>query len=166
VGSAGEHAAEIGRLYDEYGSALLLFATTLTGNRSMAQDAVHQVFLKLMEAGSIHAVSDKRAFLFTSVRNLVYNESKRWRRSLPLENDAPWFEPPLHDYAGEKLLRLALSGLPENQREVVVLHLWGEFTFTDIGGILGISENTAASRYRYALTKLRRSILREESSRV
>ena len=46
--------------------------------------------------------------------------------------------------------------LPEEQREVLVLKIWSDFTFAEIAEQLAISPNTAASRYRYALTALRR----------
>jgi RNA polymerase sigma-70 factor (ECF subfamily) len=52
-----------------------------------------------------------------------------------------------------------LSGIPDEQREVIVLHIWGELTFAQIADLLEISANTAASRYRYALAKLRETML-------
>ena len=49
------------------------------------------------------------------------------------------------------------SLMPNEQREVVVMKIWNELTFADIGTVLGISQNTAASRYRYALGALRKN---------
>lgn len=65
---------------------------------------------------------------------------------------------------GEQNLRRALSSLPDDQREVTVLHIWGELTFSQISELLGVSSNTVASRYRYALGKLRDSMLAKENS--
>ena len=48
-----------------------------------------------------------------------------------------------------------LAGLPQEQREVIVLKIWHEHTFEEIGELLEISPNTAAGRYRYGLQKLR-----------
>jgi RNA polymerase sigma-70 factor (ECF subfamily) len=45
--------------------------------------------------------------------------------------------------------------LPEEQREVIMLHVWGQMSFEETAAALGISPNTAASRYRYGLSKLR-----------
>ena len=59
---------------------------------------------------------------------------------------------------------LKLPPLPEDQRQVVVLHVWGEFTFSQTAEVLGISSNTAASRYRYALANLRELMLPKEDS--
>jgi RNA polymerase sigma-70 factor (ECF subfamily) len=60
-------------------------------------------------------------------------------------------------------LEEALSKLPLDQREVVVLKIWGEQTFESIGNSLEISPNTAASRYRYGLEHLRRLLKGEQS---
>ena len=157
-------AAEIESLYREHGAALLLFARSITGERERAQDAVHQVFLKLIEDGNLRQVTDKKAYLFASVRNAVLNEIKVQQRSTALDPDSAWFNPSNRDYAAELNLRRALCALPEDQRQVIVLHVWGELTFSQVADVLEISSNTAASRYRYALAKLRESMCAKENS--
>jgi RNA polymerase sigma-70 factor (ECF subfamily) len=160
---AQESVAEIDLLYREHGPALLLFALAITGERSKAQDAVHHVFLRLLEKGDLRRASDKKAYLFGCVRNAILNERKRQDRQRPLD-DSAWFSPPDQDYAGEQNLRRALAALPEDQRQVVVLHVWGELTFSQVGDLLNVNANTAASRYRYALGKLRDLMLPRENS--
>ena len=160
---AQESVAEIDLLYREHGPALLLFALAITGERSKAQDAVHHVFLRLLEKGDLRRASDKKAYLFGCVRNTILNERKRQDRQRPLD-DSAWFSPPDQDYAGEQNLRRALAALPEDQRQVVVLHVWGELTFSQVGDLLNVNANTAASRYRYALGKLRDLMLPRENS--
>lgn len=157
-------AADIESLYRQHGPALLLFATAITGERSRAQDAVHQVFLKLIEDGNLSQAVDKKAYLFACVRNAVLNETKLQQRNTALEPESAWFNPPDRDYTAELSLRRALGALPGDQREVTVLHLWGELTFSQIADLLDISANTAASRYRYALAKLRESMCGKENS--
>jgi RNA polymerase sigma-70 factor, ECF subfamily len=49
-----------------------------------------------------------------------------------------------------------MDRLPRDQREVLVMKIWNELTFAEIGETLGISQNTAASRYRYALASLKK----------
>jgi RNA polymerase sigma factor (sigma-70 family) len=147
--------AEIDALYRQHGPALLLFARAIAGERSRAQDAIHQVFLKLIEDGSSQQVTNKKAYLFACVRNALLNEARRLQRVMSFEEDAAWFSAPEADPAGELALRRALVALPGEQREIVVLHVWGELTFLEIAELLGVSQNTAASRYRYALGKLR-----------
>ena len=55
-------------------------------------------------------------------------------------------------------VRRALARLSDEQREVVVLKVWGGLTFEEIGEQLSISPNTAASRWRYAMEALRKLI--------
>ncbi len=155
---------EIELLYRLHGSALLLFAQGMAGDRGRAQDAVHQVFLKLMEDRSLRRVADARAYLFASVRNVVLNDAKVRQRNVALDPDLAWFAPPDRDFAGEAKLRRALSSLPDDQREVTILHVWGELTFLQIAEVLAISSNTAASRYRYALARLREAMCAKEDS--
>jgi len=164
VGRTDRNADEIEALYRQHGAALLLFASAMSGDRARAQDAVHQVFLKAIENGSVSQAINKKAYLFACVRNAVLNDAKVQHRNMPLDVDSAWFGPPDRDYAGEQNLRRALGELPDDQREVIVLHVWGELTFSEIGDLLGISANTAASRYRYALGKLRGSMLAKENS--
>jgi RNA polymerase sigma-70 factor (ECF subfamily) len=48
--------------------------------------------------------------------------------------------------------------LPSEQSEVVILKHWEDLTFAEIAEVLGISQNTVASRYRYAMEKLQRAL--------
>ena len=155
---------EIEALYRQYGPALLLLARAISGDRERAQDAIHDVFLRLIKDDRLHQATNKKAYLFACVRNAVLNGVKLQDRhqALEAEADALWFDPPNRDYAGEQKLRSVLSTLPEDQREVVVLHVWGELTFSEIGTLLGTSPNTAASRYRYAISKMRDSLFPKE----
>ena len=93
--------SEIELLYREHGPALVLFALSLAGDRARAQDAVHQVFLKLIEDGSLSRALDKKSYLFACVRNSVLNDLKRQDRNTTLDVDAVWFSPPNRDYAEE-----------------------------------------------------------------
>jgi RNA polymerase sigma-70 factor, ECF subfamily len=157
---------QIEGLYRQYGGPLLLFAISICGESSRAQDAVHHVFLNLMETDSLKNAIDPKAYLFASVRNVLLNDIKSRQRNVPIEPDSLWFEPPGRDHAAELNLRRALQSLPGDQRQVVVLHVWGELTFAQVAEILSVSANTVASRYRYALTKLRETMLVKENSNV
>ena len=155
---------EVEQLYRRHGPALLLFATAITGERSRAQDALHQVFLKLLEDSHLRRAEDVKAYLFASVRNAALNDARGRERNVELAAEGlAWFDPPARDYAEEESLRRALMELPDEQRQVTVLHVWGELTFAQIAGLLDISANTAASRYRYALGRLRESMCAKEN---
>ena len=134
----------------------------MLGERNAAQDAVHQVFLRLLENADLARAKDQKAYLFASVKNQLLNDAKVRQRTVPLEPDSAWFEPPERDYAAEENLRRALGELIPDQRQVVILHIWGELTFAQTAEVLGLSANTAASRYRYGIEKLRESMCSEE----
>jgi RNA polymerase sigma-70 factor (ECF subfamily) len=155
---------EIDLLYRQHGRVLLLFALAIAGDHGRAQDAVHQIFLRLLERGNLSQVADVKSYLFASVRNAILNDRKVQQRSIVLEEESAWFDPPHRDYAAELNLRRALRALPEDQRQVVILHVWGELTFLQVAEVLEISSNTAASRYRCGLAKLRESMCVKEDS--
>lgn len=164
MGGVDQNATEVEALYRQHAAALLLFATAILRDPGRAQDAVHQVFLKAIENGSLDRAINKKAYLFASVRNAVLNDAKSQGRNKPLDLGSQWFIPPDRDYAAEQNLRLALGRLSADQREVIVLHVWGELTFSEVADLLGISSNTVASRYRYGLAKLRDSMFAKENS--
>src|SRR5262249_1178697 len=104
--------AAIEMLYRQHGSALLLFASSITGDRSRAQDILHQVFVKLLENGNLAHAVDAKAYLFACVRNAVQNDNKARQRDVALDEESVWFVPPNQDYAEELNLRRALGSLP------------------------------------------------------
>src|SRR5690242_11412928 len=121
---ARDRNAEVEALYRQHGAALLLFAAAICGDHGRAQDALHQVFLKMMESGTLHEAKDKKAYLFASVRNAVLNDARQRDRTVALDADTAWFIPPERDYAEERRLRHALNLLSDDQREIVALHIW------------------------------------------
>jgi RNA polymerase sigma-70 factor (ECF subfamily) len=160
------------RIYDKYKADLLLLAMALLNDRSAAEDVVHDVFVSFVERlDSFRLTGSLKGFLLTCVANHARNVNKARRRSAR-NADAP-FERPVRDGAdpaqslecNEQLQRLgaALEELPFEQREVVMLHLQGAMTFSAIAEAHDISANTAKSRYRYGLEKLR-SLLNGEAT--
>ena len=142
------------RLYDEHGAGLLAYACSMLGDRSTAEDVLHQVFLRLL-AGNMAIPNDPRAYLYRAVRNAALNVYRSAPRRVELNLDQAWFEaPPGITDAGLEL-QGALYELPGEQREVIMLRIWGGMTLEEAAAVLGIPPNTAASRYRYGLVKLR-----------
>ena len=83
-----------------------------------------------------------------------------------LRADEPFFDTTLDQRDTADALEAALQHLPEAQREVLVLRIWGDLTFADIATTLGESINTIASRYRYAIDALRRIVKPSHYERV
>lgn len=90
--------------------------------------------------------------------DLARRNHRRSNRETASQESAPpdWFAPEIEDRERARLLQNALNQLPETQRSVVTLKIWGGLTFVEIADALEIPANTAASRYRYALEELRK----------
>lgn len=155
---------EVERAYREHGAVLIVFAASILGERSRAQDVVQQVFLRLVER-PVERPENARAYLFSAVRNASMNELRSARRFAELNEGEHWFEAESGDVLRDHNLRRALWSLPEEQRQVMVMHTWGELTFAAIAEVLSISANTAASRYRYALERLREQMTAKNEKR-
>jgi RNA polymerase sigma-70 factor (ECF subfamily) len=146
--------ADIGRLYEELGPILLAYARSIVQDPAEAEDALHHVFLKLMASG-IAPPSDPRPYLFRAVRNTCLNRRRSEARAKAWRSEPPMFTAPAGSDGLATDLEAALRDLPEEQREVVVLRVWGEMTLDEAAQVLDVPLNTAASRYRYAVAKLR-----------
>lgn len=141
-------------LYETHGRALLAYASTLLRNPSAAEDVLHQVFLNLLR-GRTSIAGEPAAYLFRAVRNGALNHIRGQAREADLDDASVWLESPDGSRETSIALQSALRALPAAQREVIVLHIWGQLTFEEAAAVIGISPNTAASRYRYGLAKLR-----------
>ena len=145
--------------YEQHGAALLLFGIALCGDRGRAQDAIHQIFLKMLESAELSPIEAVRPYLFGALRNKLLSDIRQRGREVSIELDGgSWFEAPKRNYVEELSLRRALAELPDEQREVTILHVWGGLTFAEAAEVLAINANTAAARYRYALAKLRNTL--------
>jgi len=154
---------DIERLYDEHAQPLYAFLLNLMRDEADTRDLLQEVFVKLARDPEwLAGVREERAFLIRLAHNAAIDlmrrrgTRERTKENFAAENISPFA--PTND-PDEKVFReelaVALGKLPEEQRAVVHLKLWAGLTFEEIAMALEISPNTAASRYRYALDKLR-----------
>ncbi len=147
--------------FSEVAPGLLLFARQWVQSAADAEDIVQEAFVKFWRRN--HNIGN-RALLYAAVRSIaidfVRRDIRRARREATFFVEAePAVEPnfELQDDT-QSALAAAVDSLPRDQREVLVLKIWNELTFSEISGALGISQNTAASRYRYALGNLKKAL--------
>jgi len=145
---------DVRQLYEEHGPALLAYASALLRDSSAAEDVLHQVFLNLLR-GRAAVMDQAKAYLFRAVRNTALNHIRGQSREVELVADGVWLESPDGSKETSVALQSALRQLPDEQREVVVMKIWGQLTFEEAAGVIGVSPNTAASRYRYGIEKLK-----------
>lgn len=167
---------DLERLYDEHAQSLLAFLLNLTRDEDDTRDLLQEVFVKLArDPALLDGVRDERAFLVRLAHNAAIDLMRRRgtrdraRGQLadePVTPFAPVADP--DEQAFRSALAQALGELPPEQRAVVHLKLWEELTFEQIAGLLDLPLNTAASRYRYGLDKLRERLrpLYEEMKRA
>lgn len=143
---------DVQALYQQNGPALLAYGITLLGNRAAAEDVLHHVFLKLLGKGQLP--DDPRPYLFKAVRNSSFNTMRAGRRFTEI-GEQEWLVKPAEKVEAALEIEQAMRQLPPEQREVVAMRIWGEMTLEEIATVLDVPANTVASRYRYALSKLR-----------
>ncbi len=143
-------------IYRLYSGQLYKFSLSFTLNSASAEEVLQTVFLRLVEkVNKLNRVKNLKAYLYRAIRNESLNCIRKTRKEISSEEHF------LEKTAGdEKLVDImsvenALKELPSEQREVVYLKIFQGFNFRQMGEILEISQNTVASRYRYALEKLK-----------
>ena len=153
------------RIYEKYKDELLTVAVGLLVDWAAAEDCLHDVFVRLASsAGVLHLHGTLKGYLVACVANRARDmlRSRKHRQPADWERLAE-IHPADGESAGQAVIdreetaRLyeSLAQLPDEQREVIVLHLHGDLTFREIAQQLDISINTVQSRYRYGLDKLR-----------
>jgi RNA polymerase sigma-70 factor (ECF subfamily) len=153
--------------FAKHGGKLLLFARQQARYPDDAEDLLQEAFVRMWRLYG-HTGEVSPGLVYRAIRRLAID----WARSLDRRKireekvslDSPLsssFERSLEkDERNQALLR-AVESLPKEQGEVLTLKIWGELTFDEIGRTLDLSLNTVASRYRYALQKLKDSVPRE-----
>jgi RNA polymerase sigma-70 factor (ECF subfamily) len=151
------------KVYQKYKDDLLTVAACLLVDMAAAEDVLQDVFVDFAGGiGQFRLRSNLKGYLATCVANRARDELRR--RSRQQARHAEEADPPspspgpasqLSDIEEAQRLQRALTGLPDEQREVITLHLHGDLTFKEIAEHLEVSINTVQSRYRYGLQKLR-----------
>lgn len=153
----------LGQIYEKYKKDLLVLAMALLNDASAAEDVVHDVFLSFAQAvAKFRLTGSLKGYLLTCAANRARNVNKaKYPQNTESYStnavDSGADDPPCSIVCNEQLKQLshAMTQLPYEQREVVMLHFQARMTFKTIAKSLGISVNTAKSRYRYGLDKLR-----------
>ena len=151
-------------IYDKYAGDLLNLSANLLADKSQAEDVVQDVFISFVESiEKFRLTGSLKGYLATCIvnRSRDYMRKKK-RQQTAAENrlgqTTSGVKNPLQlAINSEELLKLshALTELPYEQRETIVLRLHGEMRFRKIARLNNVSAKTIQSRYRYGLEKLR-----------
>jgi len=156
--------------------SVLNFIFRYVGNRSTAEDLVQDVFMRVIRRASSYKREAKfTTWLYTIARNICIDHSRRMQHRRTASLDHPVrAEGEDRRTLGESIpssdagtdrramgrelgaqIKSAVDNLAEDQREVFLMREYLGLPFKEISEIVGIPENTAKSRMRYALEKLR-----------
>src|SRR5260370_38010490 len=140
---------------------LVLFARQWPRSSADAEDIVQEAFVRFWRKQ--HDIAN-RGLLYTAVRSIALDflrrDSRRARREFTAASETDQTVQPMFEIEDEshRALVAALDLLPNEQREVLVMKIWNDLTFAEIASALEISQNTAAPRYRYSLSNLKRTL--------
>lgn len=153
-------------LYGRHGESLYRYLVFRLGSAEDAEDVLQETFCRFSRyVLRWRLVRDPQAFVFRVARNeanrfLRRKLGRREGEKMILSGAAGGFTAAFiapEDQSLAALLRLA-DNLPAEQKEVVFLKVFDGMTFKEIGSVCGVSSNTAASRYRYGIEKLREAV--------
>jgi RNA polymerase sigma-70 factor (ECF subfamily) len=150
---------------DQHGAALLLLARQWVGGRADAEDVVQEAFIRFWR--SRERVAEPVGYLYACVKRCAFDwrrgrdrRSRREQKSARPESELR-FEATLEQRERRDAVDAALVSLPDNQAEVLVMRIWGGLTFPQIAVAVDVPVDTAKSRYRYALARLREQLAEE-----
>ena len=144
----------------DHAPKLLLFARQKARSEADAQDLMQEAVVECWQRNGDGP--PPLPLVFTTIRrraiDLARREDRRVNREQVVALDAsrPWFDTGVEDREFSRVVQQALAMLSAEQREVILLKIWGGLTFVEIGDALDIPANTAASRYRYGMSELRK----------
>jgi RNA polymerase sigma-70 factor (ECF subfamily) len=152
--------AAVGLMWDRYASDLFAFLQAILCSRHDAEDVLQTVFVRIVQKR--HRLAKARrldAYVYRIARNEAFRfiGHRKRQRTVEAVNES-WLTAPEDSRRSNELaeqLQAALARLPQLQREVIIMKVYKQKTFLEISRLLGLSQNTVASRYRYGMEKLR-----------
>ena len=147
------------RIYKEHKQGLYALALSVTKRPDQAEDALHDAFTRIFRTQR-EPTGDYVAYVYACVRNAAIDKlRKRTHAQMPeamiFQSDA--MRPPelLETEERDTLLQNAINELPEHEKQVIIMKIYGQLTFEQIAQANEQPLATVASRYRRTLTKLK-----------
>ena len=167
----------LGEVYDRHASAAMAVALRIVADREQAEDLVHDAFVATWQKIDRFdpARGSLRSWILTIVRNRAIDRLRGTRASIEIgeadERSMLRSGPnPTWDGAlarlGSAQLRIALDGLPAEQREAIELAYFGGRTYREIATMTGVPLGTANGRLRLALARLRELLRQSDAAPI
>lgn len=155
--------SELVRVIGMERDALLTYACYRLGNRSDAEDVLHDCYLRLHERftdGQEGAKLNIRNYVFRSLSNLCTDRLADRTRHLTVDLGQQDVEETDTDNRESEYCRITsvLNKIPEEQAEVIRLRMYGNRSFAEISNILQVPLSTVKSRFLYGIEKIRKAM--------
>lgn len=164
-GKFSDHAGEFEKIIAAYYEDIYKFCFRKIRDPAEAQDITQDTFIRFMDAAGTYADIEKpKALLYTIARNLCLNWFKRVR---PVSLDEPesGIAPVAEDFADESVQKIylsnAVSALPDDQQEILILRYGQGLKVGEIAQILSLSRFQVMYQIRSALDRLRKNMRKE-----
>jgi len=166
----GGVAELLGVLFERYHVPLFNFYYKLTGERTLSEDLVQEVFFRILKyRHSYKPDTAFRAWMYQIARNARVDHFRKKRPETSWEPEmSPAFTPddPAQQKQESALLREALLELSDDKREVLVLSRFQDLKYEDIARMMGCEVNTVKVRVHRALQDLREIFRGLESGKL
>jgi len=153
---------QLEQLFKTNSHRLYLVAMAVTRHQDMAEDAVHEALMAMAESKA--APDNPEAYMYQVVRNKALRAIKDRKRYVRAQPET--FLTSTSDSHADRFFAVQVSqklnSLTAEQRETIILHIYGELTFREIAEICGSSPNTVASWYRRGIAALQKGVSRDE----
>ena len=153
-----------------HGSALVMYARQWASTHADAEEIVQDAVLRYwrsVQEGKVPC-DNPLPLVYTNIKWVALDRLREQKRRNGRETaagemiyDDTVFEQVKVDAERTEKLGRAVAGLPLEQREVVIMKIWDDMTFQEIADTLGLSINTVASRYRYAMARMKTMLKKE-----
>jgi RNA polymerase sigma-70 factor (ECF subfamily) len=145
-------------LYNDMKTPIYAIIYRITWDKSLSEDVMQEVFLKLYLSLPKQPLKNPRAYIFQMARNLAINSAKKNPQSLSLDDISEAAYTPLDDLSLRMDIDDALKTLSSDERQILTLHAIGGFKHREIAQIMSIPLGTVLWKYRKAISKTKNYI--------
>jgi len=152
----GTDSKSFEELYKDLKTPVYTIIFRITWNKALSEDILQEVFLKLYLSPPAAEVKNPRAYIFRIARNLAIDSVRKQGSHISLDEIGDAVHQPLDDIPLKMDIENALKALPEQERQLVTLHINADLKFREISEILDMPLGTALWKYRKAISKLQK----------
>lgn len=145
----------LSEIYDGLSAAIFTVALRITHDRALAEDAVQELFVKLIKSPPEKDLRKPRAYIFKAARNAALDILRKNPAHDDIEEHTDIPAPRKADYSD---VTEALNSLPEQQRSIVVMHINAGLKFREIADITELPLGTVLWKYRKAIAAMREAL--------